>query len=147
MQYILDRGSHSVYALHYHFVQCIKYRKKVLCNPLLIDFLKTKIHNISKTYEVDVLNIEYDKDHFHMLFTAQPTLDIPKYINTIKTITSREIRKEFPEVKKMLCEDAFWSRSYFIATTGQVTLDVLKRYVESQGDQNESRKEVQSDVE
>lgn len=147
MQYILDRGSHSVYALHYHFVQCIKYRKKVLCNPLLIDFLKTKIHNISKTYEVDVLNIECDKDHFHMLFTAQPTLDIPKYINTIKTITSREIRKEFPEVKKMLWEDAFWSRSYFIATTGQVTLDVLKRYVESQGDQNESRTEVQSDVE
>lgn len=147
MQYNLDRGSHSVYALHYHFVQCIKYRKKVLCNPLLIDFLKTKIHNISKTYEVDVLNIECDKDHFHMQFTSQPTLDIPKYINTIKTITSREIRKEFPEVKEMLWEDAFWSRSYFIATTGQVTLDVLKRYVESQGDQNESRKEVQSDVE
>jgi putative transposase len=132
MIYNLDRGSHSVYSLHYHFVQCIKYRRKVLCNPVLIDFLKTKIHNISKTYEVEVLNIECDKDHFHLLFTSQPTLDIPKYINTIKTITSREIRKEFPEVKEMLWEDAFWSRSYFIATTGQVTLDILKRYVESQ---------------
>jgi putative transposase len=67
-----------------------------------------------------------------MIFTAQPTLDIPKYINTIKTITSREIRKEFPEVKIRLWEDKFWSRSYFLATTGQVTLDVLKKYVESQ---------------
>jgi len=132
MIYNLDRGSHSVYSLHYHFVQCIKYRRKVLCNQVLIDFLKTKIHNISKTYDVEVLNIECDKDHFHLLFTSQPTLDIPKYINTIKTITSREIRKEFPEVKEMLWEDAFWSRSYFIATTGQVTLDILKRYVESQ---------------
>lgn len=134
MQYKLDRGSHSVYALHYHFVQCIKYRRNVLMNPLVIDLLKTKIHNISETFDVEVLNIECDKDHFHMLFTAKPTLDIPKYINTIKTISSREIRKEFPEVKKLLWEDTFWSRSYFLATTGQVTLDILKRYVESQGE-------------
>jgi len=125
-------------------VQCIKYRREVLDNPALVDFLKTKIHNISKTYEVDVLNIECDKDHFHMIFTSQPTLDIPKYINTIKTITSREIRKEFPEVKVLLWENAFWSRSYFIATTGQVTLDILKKYVESQ---NEQGKEIQPNLE
>ena len=135
MQYNLDHGSHSVYSLHYHFVQCIKYRREVLYNPALVDFLKTKIRYISKTYEVDVLNIECDKDHFHMIFTSQPTLDIPKYINTIKTITSREIRKEFPEVKVLLWENSFWSRSYFIATTGQVTLDILKKYVESQNEQ------------
>jgi putative transposase len=79
-----------------------------------------------------------------MIFTSQPTLDIPKYINTIKTITSREIRKEFPEVKALLWEDSFWSRSYFIATTGQVTLDILKRYVESQ---NEQGKDIQSNRE
>ena len=132
MRYNLDRCSHSVYSLHYHFVQCIKYRRKVLCDPKLVDFLKTKIHNISETYEVEVLSIECDKDHFHMIFTAKPTLDIPKYINTIKTITSREIRKEFPEVKLLLREDTFWSRSYFLATTGQVTLDILEKYVESQ---------------
>jgi putative transposase len=133
MQYKLDRGSHSVYSLHYHLVQCVKYRRKALTNPLVVDFLKTKIHNISKTYDVEVLNIECDKDHFHLLFSAKPSLDIPKYINTIKTITSREIRKNFPEVKTMLWEDTFWSRSYFIASTGQVTLDVLKKYVENQG--------------
>ncbi len=132
MRYNLDRCSHSVYSLHYHFVQCIKYRRKVLCNLEVVDFLKTKIHNISGTYEVEVLSIECDKDHFHMIFTAKPTLDIPKYINTIKTITSREIRKEFPEVKLLLWEDTFWSRSYFLATTGQVTLDILKKYIESQ---------------
>ena len=133
MQYDLDKGNHSVYSLHYHFVQCVKYRQKALVNPLLIDFLKTKIHNISKTFEVEVINIECDKDHFHLLFTAKPTLNIPKYINTIKTVTSREIRKNFPEVLNLLWKDAFWSRSYFIANTGQVTLDVLKKYVDNQG--------------
>jgi len=106
-------------------------------NDKIIDLLKTKIRKISETFEVDVLNVECDKDHFHLLFKSKPTLDIPRYINSLKTITSREIRRSFPEVKKLLWKDAFWSKSYFLATTGQVTLDVLKKYVEGQG-KNES---------
>jgi putative transposase len=70
-----------------------------------------------------------------MLFKAGPTLDLPKYINALKTITSREIRRNFPEVKQVLWRDAFWSRSYFLATTGQVTLDILKKYVDSQAEE------------
>ncbi|AKB18890.1 hypothetical protein MSWHS_2027 [Methanosarcina sp. WWM596] len=101
----------------------MKYRRKALTNPLIIDFLKTKIHNISETFDVEVLNIECDKDHFHLLFSAKPSFDISNYINTIKTITSREIRKNFPEVKTMLWKDTFWSRSYFIASTGEVILE------------------------
>ena len=68
-----------------------------------------------------------------MLFKTKPTIDMSKYINAIKTISSREIRRNYPEVLKMLWKDAFWSRSYFLATTGQVTLDVLKKYVDNQG--------------
>ncbi len=133
MKYDLDKDSHSVCSLQYHFVQCVKYRRGALVNPLVVDLLKTKIHQISETFEVDVLNIECDKDHFHMIFRTKPTLDIPKYINTIKTISSREIRRNFPEVKQLLLKDAFWSRSYFIASTGQVTLPILMKYVENQG--------------
>jgi len=136
MIYKLDKGSHSVYALQYHFVQCIKYRRKVLTDEKIIDLLRTKINEISKTFRVDVLNMECDKDHFHLLFKAKPTLDIPKYLNAVKTISSREIRRKFPKIKKKLWEDTFWSRSYFLATTGQVTLDQLKKYVESQNATN-----------
>ena len=133
MIYKLDKGSHSVYALQYHLVQCIKYRKKALVNEQIIDLLKTKIKEISETFKVDVLNIECDKDHFHMIFKSKPTLDIPRYMNALKTITSREIQRKFPEIKKMIWNDALWSPSYFLATTGQVTLDQLKKYVENQG--------------
>jgi len=135
MKYKLDKSSHSVYALQYHLVQCVKYRRKVLENPQIIDFLKQKVKEISERFEVDVLNIECDKDHFHMLFKSKPVLDIPKYLNAIKTITSREIQRRFPEVKKKLWKSAFWSRSYFLTTTGQVTLDQLKKYVENQGEE------------
>lgn len=132
MKYDLDKGSHSVYSLQYHFVQCVKYRREALKDPLVVDLLKTKIHQISETFDVDVLNIECDKDHFHMIFRTKPTLEIPKYINTIKTISSREIRRNFPEVKQLLWKESFWSRSYFIASTGQVTLPILMKYVENQ---------------
>ena len=134
MKYKLDKGAHSVYALYYHLILVVKYRRKVFTNDKIIDFLKQKIHEISETHEVEILAIETDQDHVHILFKANPTLNIPKYINALKTITSREIRRNFPEVKEKLWRNVFWSPSYFLATSGQVTLDVLKAYVESQGE-------------
>jgi len=136
MKYQLDKSSHCFHSLQYHLVQCVKYKKDVFDNNKIIDFLKQKIHEISIRFDVRVLNIECDKGYFHMIFKGKPKLDIPKYINIIKTITSREIKRNFPEVKKKLYKEAFWSRSYLLATTGQVTLDVLKKYVENQGNKN-----------
>lgn len=133
MGYQLDKGSHSVYALQYHFVQCTKYRRKVFTDEKIVDFLKSKIYGISETFGVDVINVEPDKDHFHALLKTKPVLDIPKYINTIKTITSREIQRNFSQVKRIIWNKKLWSSSYFLATTGQVTLDQLKKYVENQG--------------
>ena len=137
VSYNLDKGQHSVYSLYYHFIQVVKYRKKLFINDAIVDFLKMKIREISETFNVDVLDIECDKDYFNMFFKATPLLNITKYINAIKTITSREIQRNFPEVRNELYNNKFWSPSYFLATSGQVTLDVLKRYVDSQGDNNE----------
>ena len=71
-----DKGAHSVYSLQYHLVFVIKYRREVLTNNKIIDFLKQKIHEISNTFNVEVLAIECDKDH-HILFKTKPTLNIP----------------------------------------------------------------------
>lgn len=132
MKYKLDKGAHSVYALQYHLVQVVKYRKDVFENLEIVDFLKQKVREISERFEVEVLNLECDRDHFHMIFKAKPMLDIPKYINAVKTIASREIQRRFPSVREKLWKGVFWSPSYFLATSGQVTLDVLKMYVEGQ---------------
>ena len=107
-----------------------------MINDKIVDFLKQKTKEISTTFGVTIINQECDKDHVHIIFKAKPTLNIPRYLNALKTITSREIRRNFPEVKEKLWKDAFWSPSYFLATTGQVTLDQLKKYVENQGGKN-----------
>lgn len=132
MKYGLDKGAHSVYALQYHLILVVKYRREVFTSDRIIDFFKQKANEISDTFSVNILNQECSKDHVHIIFKTKPTLDAPRYLNALKTITSREIRRNFPEVKERLWKDAFWSRSYFLATTGEVTLDVLKRYVEDQ---------------
>jgi putative transposase len=67
-----------------------------------------------------------------MLFKATPLLNIIKYINAIKTITSMEIHRNFPDVKNELYNNKFWLPSYSLATSDQVTFDVLKRYVDPQ---------------
>ena len=132
MPYELDKGAHSVYSLYYHFIQVVKYRRKVFFNYAIVDLLKTKSREIAHTFDEDILEIECDKDHFHMLFKASLLLNIPQFINAVKTITSKEIQRRFSNVKRELWKGKFWSPSYFLATSGHVTLDVLKRYVYSQ---------------
>jgi transposase IS200-family protein len=70
----------------------------------------------------------------HILFKAHPNSELSKFINAYKSATSRLIKKEFPEVKEQLWADSFWSKSFLLATTGGVTLDTLKQYIETQGE-------------
>jgi len=121
----LKKSSHSVHSLNYQLIQCVKGKKKIFEKKGVVELLKTQIYKISKTFNVDVLQIETNKHYFHMIFNSKPTLDIPKYLNTIKCITSREIKRKFPMGK-----GAFWSPSYFLATSGQVTLETLKKYID-----------------
>lgn len=134
-KYIFDKNRHSVYALHYHLIICIKYRQKAFTNNKLVDRLKQIIENVSNKFEVIITNQETDSDHIHILFKCKPQTNLIKYINSLKGVTSRLLRKEFPELKQILYGKQFWSPSYCLITTGQVTLDKLKQYVESQGKQ------------
>ena len=129
----LDKGYHCVYDLNYHLILVTKYRRDVLT-----DAISNELRNIfTKTgmsYGVDVKEFNHDKDHVHVLFTAKPTTEMSKFLNVYKSQSSRLIKQQFPEIKTELWEEKFWSRSYFLATTGGVTLDIIKRYIQSQGE-------------
>jgi len=133
MKYIFGKSSHAVYTLNYHLVLCIKYRRKVFTDDTIINELKERTKNIAKGFDITIINQECDKDHTHILFSAKPSSDLVKFINSLKGATAKAIRHRYPNVKKYLWEDVFWSSSYCLITTGQVTLDQLKKYVEGQG--------------
>jgi len=134
MRYNLQKGRHSVYSLHYHLVFCTKYRRDVFTSTEIVDELKTRTRNIAENYDIEIKNQEVDKDHVHILLSTKPGTNLVKFVNALKGATSRAIQNRYPEVKEKLWNNKFWSPSYFIATTGEVTLDQLKEYVESQGD-------------
>jgi Transposase and inactivated derivatives len=130
MEYHLQSGSHTVYALQYHFVTVTKYCADILTDERL-ERVSEVAHEIAEDFEADIQNVNGGTDHVHILFTTKPTTNLTKFINSLKGVTSRRIRKEYPEVKDRL-EDAFWQPGYFLTTTGQVSIDVLIDYVENQ---------------
>lgn len=131
--YKLDKNCNSVFSLIYHFITVVKYRQSVFTNEDIITDLKTIIVKIADDFSVEIIEQECGIDHIHILFRAKPTLDMTKFINFIKGRSSRELRKKYKNfLKDKLWGDSFWSSSYFLATTGNVTLDILKEYVENQ---------------
>lgn len=132
--YDFDKNRHSVYSLQYHLILCVKYRKKVFVTESIINRLKEINNNISEKHNIELINQETDKDHVHIIFKTKPQNNLITYVNNLKGVSSRLLRKEFSDfLKNKLWGDSFWNNSYCLITTGQVTLDQLKKYVENQG--------------
>lgn len=73
------------------------------------------------------------EDNFNILFRGQPNTEISKFINAYKSASSRLIKKEFPQIRKSLWKEMFWSQSFCLLTTGGATVDIIKQYIQSQG--------------
>jgi len=133
MKYKLDKGSHSIYTIQFHLVMCVKYRRKVLVDKVS-NRLKEIVLEVAKSFGIEVIQQETDLDHIHILFSSRPSIAPSRFVNSLKSVSSRLLRKEFGDyLKQYLWNGKFWSDSYFIASTGQVTLEDIKHYVESQG--------------
>lgn len=128
----LDNNNHSVFAMYYHLVLVIKYRRKVINDEISLR-LKEIFENIQSNYNISLQEWNHDKDHIHVLFKAEPNSELSKFINAYKSASSRLIKKEYPEIRSKLWKEYFWSRSFCLITTGGVTIDVIRKYIENQG--------------
>jgi len=128
----LDKGSHSVYNLNYHLVLVVKYRRNVI-DEHISNRLKELFEYVGISYGITITEWNSDKDHIHCLFKAKPNTNISKFLNSYKSMSSRLIKKEYPIIRKFLWKEHFWSPSYCFITTGGTTIEVIKRYIESQG--------------
>ena len=130
----LRSNQHSVFRLNYHLIMCIRYRRKVL-DDSISKRLCSIFENICKNYNIVLVEWEHDKDHVHCLIEGHPNTQISKFINAYKSASSRLIKKEFPIICKMLWKEYFWSRSFCLITVGGAPLEILKQYIQSQGDE------------
>lgn len=135
----LDNNNHSVFLLHYHLVLVVKYRRKVL-NDTISKRLREIFENIAPNYNITVEEWNHDVDHVHVLLKGHPNTEFSKFINAYKSASSRLIKKEFPHIRKFLWKELFWSRSFCLLTTGGVTIDTIRHYIETQGEKENQRK-------
>ena len=129
----METNNHSVFSLNYHLVMVTKYRRKVITDQIS-DRLKEIFTYIQPDYNITLKEWNHDKDHVHILFSAHPKSEITKFLNAYKSVSSRLIKKEHPEIRSQLWKDAFWSQSFCLISVGGVTLDILKAYIETQGE-------------
>ena len=132
---MMVKDYHSVCDLNYHLILVTKYRRKVL-NDTISAELKEMFDRIGEKYGIECVTFNHDIDHIHVLFKAKPVTNLSKFLNAYKSATSRIVKRKYPEVREKLWEEKFWSHSFYLATAGGVTVDVLKEYVKSQGVDN-----------
>ncbi|MBG9506915.1 transposase, partial [Bacillus thuringiensis] len=124
----LDSNNHSVFLLYYHLVLVVKYRRNVFDDDMS-DYAKDMFVRLSENYNITVVEWNHDVDHVHILFKAHPNTEMTKFINAYKSASSRLIKRDFPQVKRKLWKEMFWSRSFCLLTTGGSPIDVVKTYI------------------
>ena len=132
----MKRGRGYVYDLYYHIVWCVKYRHKILIDNIkddLIDIIK----NICINNNYELVEINTDLDHVHMLVGLSPQDSIPVVMKALKGVSARLLnQKHKDELSKVLWGGHIWSPSYYIATTSDNIMDNIKEYIQNQGNED-----------
>ena len=129
----LRSNNHSVFAIHFHLILVVKYRKKVITDAIS-NRLKDIFSYIEDDYNITLEEWNHDIDHVHILFRSHPNTNVSKFINAYKSASSRLIKKEYPNIRTKLYKEAFWSQSFCLISTGVANIETIKKYIESQGE-------------
>ncbi|MEZ4886010.1 MAG: IS200/IS605 family transposase [Chitinophagales bacterium] len=124
---------HCVYELTYHLVLVTKYRKKCFNEKMLLE-AESIFSNLCTKWECELIEFNGEQDHVHLLFSAHPAMQLSKFVNNIKTVSSRLLRKNNKAyLEKFYWKPTLWTRAYCILSTGGASIEVIKKYIQSQG--------------
>ena len=125
---------HCTFNLKQHLVLVTKYQKKCI-TKLMLSRLHEIFSYLCVKWECELLEFNGESDHVHLLLNLNPKVAPSIFVNNIKTVSSRLIRKEFTaELSKVYWKPVFWSRSYCILSCGGAPLTILKQYIEQQAE-------------
>lgn len=122
-------NNNVVYRCTYHVVWCPKYRRKVIVGDVDTR-LQQIIREVCAERDAHIVELETMPDHVHLLVSCDPQYGIHRLVKQIKGRSSRYIRQEFPSVRSRI--PTLWTNSYFVATVGGATLEIVKQYVANQ---------------
>ena len=126
------KSSHTVYDLKYHLVWITKYRKPVLRGEIA-ERVRELIREICKTKDVEIIKGHISNDHVHIFVSVPPHISVSQLMQAIKGKTSRKLMMEYKRLSKAFWGRHMWARGYFVASSGNVTDEVIMKYIEEQG--------------
>jgi len=127
----VKRTKGAVYNLNYHLVWCPKYRRSILIGQVT-SRLRELLDEIAGQYGFEILACEIMPDHVHLFVSAPPQYSPADLAKLFKGITSRRLRRELGERirRKIWKAGTLWSPSYYVGTAGNVSSEVIRRYIE-----------------
>ena len=125
----LTRTNNCVFALTYDMVLVVKRRRAALTSAML-DTAREVLEERCATRGGQLLEFGGETDHLHLLLSLPPACALADFANAAKTATSRRLRRDFPQLRRLGA--ALWSPSYFVCSCGGASLETVKEYVRSQ---------------
>jgi putative transposase len=124
-------SSHSRFDIKFHFVWITKYRKPILTGEVG-KRARNMVREIYRTHDIEILQGSVSPDHVHVLLSCPPKLSPSKIMQLIKGKTSRKLMMEFKHLQKQYWGRHLWARGYFVASSGNVTDEVIMEYIRHQ---------------
>jgi putative transposase len=125
------RAAHTVFELHYHFVFTTKYRKPVLRGEVGTRF-RDLTKEICRTHDIEILKGHVRPDHVHLLLSVPPHIAPSRVMKLIKGKTSHHLLVDYRRLNKEFWGRHLWARGYFVCSSGNVTDEVIRQYLEHQ---------------
>jgi len=140
------KTSHTVFDVKVHLVWITKYRKQVLYGQVA-ERARELIREVCKENEVEIISGSLSKEHIHLLVSIPPFISISKVVQYIKGKSSRKLLQEFKQLSKAFWGQHLWGRGYFVASSGNVTDEVIMEYIKTQGESEEFNKDDSFSIE
>ena len=126
------KSSHTVYDLKYHIVWITKYRKPILRGEIA-ERVRDLIREICKAKDIEIIKGHISRDHVHIFVSAPPHFSVSQLVQSLKGKTSRKMLMEYKSLSRAFWGRHMWARGYFVASSGNVTDEVIAKYIEEQG--------------
>lgn len=125
------RKRHSVSKLVVHLIFTTKYRRKLFDGQMIAQ-LREAFGSVAAKLECDIIEMDGERDHVHLLIAYPPKLAVSVMVNNLKSVSSRLLRQKNTHLRMQSKTGLLWSRSYFASSAGGATKEMLKAYVLSQ---------------
>jgi putative transposase len=125
------KSSHTVYDIKYHIVWITKYRKPIL-RADIAQRVRDLIREICRVHDVEIIKGHVSRDHVHIFVSVPPHISVSQLVKSIKGKTSRKLMMEYKTLSRAFWGRHLWARGYFVASSGNVTDEVIIQYIEQQ---------------